>query len=172
MAGLSRGSDASGLRGVVARSEGRRLSPAADSNRLQAFRSADRSTKDPHIVAACNLSGLFGCEAAAQHRRDELHPLRVILHAAGEDLLVGANADVIDPDDLGHLFEPVDIFIEAREEAWGQRRRSQYVRNESAYPPIAAGEQTSRLVGSVPIVLQNSTRSSWLAIIESGRTQF
>ncbi len=32
----------------------------------------------------------------------------------------------------------------------GQRRRSQYVRNESAYPPIAAGEQTSRLVGSVP----------------------
>src|ERR1700730_5555229 len=31
-----------------------------------------------------------------------------------------------------------------------QRRRSQYVRNESAYPPIAAGEQTSRLVGSVP----------------------
>ncbi len=32
----------------------------------------------------------------------------------------------------------------------GQRRRSQHVRNESAYPPIAAGEQTSRLVGSVP----------------------
>ena len=35
--------------------------------------------------------------------------------------------------------------------AMGQRRRSQHVRNESAYPPIAAGEQTSRLVGSVPI---------------------
>jgi hypothetical protein len=33
----------------------------------------------------------------------------------------------------------------------GQKRRSQHVRNESAYPPIAAGEQTSRLVGSVPI---------------------
>ena len=32
----------------------------------------------------------------------------------------------------------------------GQRRRSQHVRNDSAYPPIAAGEQTSRLVGSVP----------------------
>ena len=32
----------------------------------------------------------------------------------------------------------------------GQRRRSQYVRNESAYPPIAVGEQTSRLVDSVP----------------------
>jgi hypothetical protein len=31
----------------------------------------------------------------------------------------------------------------------GQRRRSQHVRNESAYAPIAAGEQTSRLVGSV-----------------------
>lgn len=33
----------------------------------------------------------------------------------------------------------------------GQRRRSQYVRNESACPPIAAGEQTLRLVGSVPL---------------------
>jgi hypothetical protein len=32
----------------------------------------------------------------------------------------------------------------------GQKRRSQHVRNESAYPPIAAGEQTSRLIGSVP----------------------
>jgi hypothetical protein len=35
--------------------------------------------------------------------------------------------------------------------AWGQRLPSQHVRNESAYPPIAAGEQTSRLVGSVPL---------------------
>src|SRR6266568_8628765 len=33
----------------------------------------------------------------------------------------------------------------------GQRRRSQHVRNESAYPPKAARQQTSRLVGSVPI---------------------
>jgi hypothetical protein len=32
----------------------------------------------------------------------------------------------------------------------GQNRRSQHARNESAYPPIAAGEQTWRLVGSVP----------------------
>jgi hypothetical protein len=32
----------------------------------------------------------------------------------------------------------------------GQRRRSQHVRNESAYLPIAAGEQTSRLVSFVP----------------------
>jgi hypothetical protein len=32
----------------------------------------------------------------------------------------------------------------------GQRRQSQHVRNESAYPPIAAGEQRSRLIGSVP----------------------
>ena len=35
--------------------------------------------------------------------------------------------------------------------ASGQRRRSQHVRNESAYPPIAAGEQTSRLVGSCQV---------------------
>src|SRR5713226_2049897 len=116
MAGLSRGSDASGLRGVVARSEGRRLSPAADSNRLQAFRSADRSTKDPHIVAACNLACLFGCEAAAQHRRDELHPLRVVLQAAWGDLLVGADADVIDADDIDHLLQPFDILVQAWEE--------------------------------------------------------
>src|SRR5260370_19108773 len=32
----------------------------------------------------------------------------------------------------------------------GQRRRSEHVRDMSAYPPIAAGEQTSRLVGSMP----------------------
>jgi hypothetical protein len=32
----------------------------------------------------------------------------------------------------------------------GQRRRSQRVRDESAYPTIATGEQTSQLVGSVP----------------------
>ncbi len=32
----------------------------------------------------------------------------------------------------------------------GPRRRSEHVRDMSAYPPIAAGEQTSRLVGSVP----------------------
>jgi carbonic anhydrase len=30
--------------------------------------------------------------------------------------------------------------------ARGQRRRSQHVRNESAYPPIAAGERTSPLI--------------------------
>jgi hypothetical protein len=38
----------------------------------------------------------------------------------------------------------------AARSAPGQRRWSQHVRNESAYPPIAAREQTSRLVGSVP----------------------
>src|SRR5712692_6937626 len=34
---------------------------------------------------------------------------------------------------------------------WVKDGRSQHVRNESAYPPIAAEEQTSRLVGSVPL---------------------
>src|ERR1019366_4180164 len=49
--------------------------------------SADRSTKDAHIIAARDLSGLFGREAAAQHRRDEMHPLRVVLQTAGGDPL-------------------------------------------------------------------------------------
>jgi hypothetical protein len=89
-AGLSGGGDASARGRVVGAQTSGDFHPLPNSNRLPAFRSADRSTKDPHIVAACNLSGLFRCEAAAQHRRDELHPLRVILHAARGDLLVGA----------------------------------------------------------------------------------
>jgi len=31
-------------------------------------------------------------------------------------MLVGADADVIDPDDIGHLLEAFDVFVEAREE--------------------------------------------------------
>ena len=48
------------------------------------------------------------------HRSDKLHPLRVVLQAAGSDLLVGAYADVIYPDNVGHLFEPLDILFETR----------------------------------------------------------
>src|SRR5713101_2086677 len=40
---------------------------------------------------------------------------------------------------------------ELRMSAPGQRRRSQHFRNESRYPAIAAGEQTLRLLGSVPL---------------------
>src|SRR6267154_4754201 len=78
--------------------------------------SADHGAKDAHIVAACDLSGLLGGEAAAQHRRDEVHPLRVVWQAPGRHMLVGADADMIDPDDLGHLLQTVDVFVEAREE--------------------------------------------------------
>jgi DNA-binding transcriptional LysR family regulator len=42
--------------------------------------------------------------------------LSVVLHGSRRDMLVGADADVIDPDDLGHLLEALDIFVEAREE--------------------------------------------------------
>jgi hypothetical protein len=31
-------------------------------------------------------------------------------------MLVGADADMIDPDDFGHFLEAVDVFVEAREE--------------------------------------------------------
>src|ERR1700751_2959770 len=57
---------------------------------------ANRSTKNPHIVPACNLPGLFRCEAAAQHRCDEMNPLPVVLHTPRRDMLVGTDADVID----------------------------------------------------------------------------
>ncbi len=50
----------------------------------------------------------------------------------------------------------------------GQRRRSQHVRNESAYPPIAAGEQTSRLVGSVPTAVIGSRTPATAACFEGG----
>ena len=57
-----------------------RVLPLADrSTGFQAFASANRRMKDPHIIAACNLAGFSRCEAAAQHCRDELHPLRVVL---------------------------------------------------------------------------------------------
>src|SRR6516164_3857453 len=78
--------------------------------------SADHSAKDTHIVATRDLSGLLGSKAAAQHRRDEVHPLGVVRQASRRDMLVGADADMIDPNDFGHLFETVDIFVEAREE--------------------------------------------------------
>src|SRR5262245_17001202 len=78
--------------------------------------SADCSAENAHVVAAGDLAGLFGSEAAAQHCRDEVDPLGVVLHASRRDMLVGADADVIDPDDLGHLLDAVDVFVEAREE--------------------------------------------------------
>ncbi len=54
----------------------------------------------------------------------------------------------------------------------GQRRRSKHVRDMSAYPPIPAGYQTSRQVGSVRILLQNSVARDWRAIIESWAKNF
>src|SRR6516165_5094863 len=76
--------------------------------------SADRSTEYAQVVAAGDLARLVGGEAAAQHRRDEVHPPRVILKATPRIELVGADADVIDADDLGHLLEAVDVSIDAR----------------------------------------------------------
>jgi len=49
-------------------------------------------------------------------RRDEVHPSRVILEATPRIELVGTDADVIDPDDVGHLLETVDVSIDARKE--------------------------------------------------------
>src|SRR6266478_7491540 len=78
--------------------------------------SSDHIAEYAHVVATCDLSGLLGSEAAAQHRRDEVPPLRVVRHATRPNMLVGADADMIDPDDLGHLLQTVDVFLEARED--------------------------------------------------------
>src|SRR6267378_2833923 len=78
--------------------------------------SSDHIAEYAHVVATCDLSGLLGSEAAAQHRRDKVHPMRVVWHATRRNMLVGADADMIDPDDVGHLFQTVDVFLEAREE--------------------------------------------------------
>src|ERR1035438_8852257 len=96
-----------------------RRSPAlkrGGSPRIKSQCSADRSTKDAHIIAARDLSGLFGREAYAQHRRNEMYPLRVVLQTAGVDLLVSADANVLYPDDINHFFQAIDIFFEAMEE--------------------------------------------------------
>src|SRR6516162_6725729 len=77
--------------------------------------SADRGAEDAHVVAAGNLACFVPSEAAAHHRRNQVHPLRVVVHASWRDVLVGADADMINPDDLGHFFEPLDIFVEAWE---------------------------------------------------------
>src|SRR6266849_5641009 len=45
-----------------------------------------------------------------------MHPPGVILEAAPRVELVGADADMIDADDLGHLLEAVDVSVEARKE--------------------------------------------------------
>src|SRR5438874_11575576 len=78
--------------------------------------SARCSTKEAHIIATRDLSGVFWREAAAQHRHDELHPLRVVLQTAGSDLLVGADGNMLYADDLNHFFQAVDIVFETREE--------------------------------------------------------
>ena len=56
--------------------------------------SADGRAKDPHIIAAGDLSRVLGGEAAAQHCRDKVHPLRVVRHAAGRDMtqVIGSEA--------------------------------------------------------------------------------
>lgn len=41
------------------------------------------------------------------------HPLCAILHTPRRYLLVRANADVLDPDDLYHVFKAIDIFVAA-----------------------------------------------------------
>src|SRR5207302_10383223 len=49
-----------------------------------------------------------------QHRRDQVHPARVVLDAASCIELVRADADVIDADDIGRLLEAVDVLVEAQ----------------------------------------------------------
>jgi Bacterial extracellular solute-binding protein len=81
-----------------------------------ARRSANRGAEDAHIVAAGDLARLLGGEAAAQHRGDKMHPAGVVLDATARVELVGADADMIHANDVGHLLQAVDISVEARKE--------------------------------------------------------
>src|SRR5262249_44716326 len=98
------------------------------------LRLADRGAEDPHVVAAYNLPGIIGSEAAAQHCADELHPLCVILHTPGGYLLVRANGDVFHPDDLYHLFETIHVFVEAWKKVPNTDRATGLC-NSSSLPP-------------------------------------
>jgi hypothetical protein len=48
------------------------------------------------MVTAGDLAGLRGGEAGVEHRRNEVHPLCVILDATARVELVGVNADMLD----------------------------------------------------------------------------
>jgi hypothetical protein len=45
-----------------------------------------------------------------------MHPLTIVLDAAPGVKLVGTNADVVDPDEPGHLLEAIDVPVEAWKE--------------------------------------------------------
>jgi hypothetical protein len=68
--------------------------------------------EDPGLCQSCLTRFHALC---TQHRRDEAHPLGVVRHAPRRHMLVGVDADMIDPDDLGHLRYTVDVFVEVRE---------------------------------------------------------
>src|SRR5580693_6669193 len=78
--------------------------------------SADRGAKDAHTVPAGDLSGFLGREPPAHHRRNEMHPLRVVRQASRRNMLVGADTDMIDTDDFSHFLQTVDVFVKAGEE--------------------------------------------------------
>ena len=77
------------------------------------FRSTDSSAKDAHIVATRDLSGLIRREAAAQHRPHQVNPLRVVLQTTRSNLLVRADANVLNANDINHFFQAVDVFFKA-----------------------------------------------------------
>ena len=45
-----------------------------------------------------------------------MHPLRVVLHAARGYLLIGADTDVIDTDNIDHVLQPVYVFVQVGKE--------------------------------------------------------
>lgn len=47
--------------------------------------------------------------------RTALYPLQIV-HASGGDLLVGADADVIDTDSTGHLLQCFGVLVQVRQE--------------------------------------------------------
>jgi hypothetical protein len=67
--------------------------------------------EDAQVVAAGDLAGLGDGEAAAEHCRNEVHPLCVIPRRNR-----ARRTGRCDADNVGHLFQAVDVFVEAGKE--------------------------------------------------------
>jgi hypothetical protein len=62
------------------------------------------------------------------------YPLRIVLQTPGPDLLIRADTDVLDADDIDQLFYPVDVLVQAGEEV-ARCRPSHLSRRRSAHGP-------------------------------------
>ena len=82
--------------------------------------------------------------------------MRVIRDAPWRDVLVGADADVIDTDNVGHLFEALDVSIEAREEVPDAHRATGFGDVSGRWP--AGPSVVSGIARDTSIAVCNNSR--------------